>query len=146
MRPEITPALPGDAPALARILGDWVRETGWMPVLHSRDENLAHLRRRITLRGVRIARLHGHVAGFIDRTGDEILSLYVAPHARRHGLGRALVAEAKEGAPRLTLWTFQANSPARAFWSALGFAEAATTDGSNDEGLPDVRLIWNGAA
>lgn len=146
MRPEITPALPADAPALARILGDWVREAGWMPVLHSRDEDLAHLRRRITLGGVRIARLQGRPAGFIDRAGDEIVSLYVTPHARRHGLGRALVAEAKEAAPRLTLWTFQANAPARAFWAAQGFAEAETTDGSNDERLPDVRLIWNGVA
>ena len=146
MLPEITPALPGNAPVLARILGDWVRETGWMPLLHSRDDDLAHLRRRIAIGGVRLVQLNGRTAGFIDRQGAEILSLYLAPFARRHGLGRALVAEAKEAMPRLTLWTFQANTSARAFWSAQGFVETETTDGRNDEGLPDVHLIWNGAA
>ncbi|MBL4926748.1 GNAT family N-acetyltransferase [Tabrizicola sp. KVB23] len=148
---EITPALPGDAPALARILGDWVRETGWMRVLHSRDEDLAHLRRRIALGGVRIVHLKGRPAGFIDRAGAEILSLYITPHARRQGLGSALLAEAKEAAPRLTLWTFQANTPARTFWAAQGFVEAESTSGQNDvdrndEGLPDIRLTWNGTA
>lgn len=146
MTPLITPALPADAPALARILGDWVRETGWMPLLHSRDDDLAHLRRRIARGGVRVAWLNGRAAGFLDREGETVAGLYLAPFARRHGLGRALVAEAKAAAPRLTLWCFRANAPARAFWAAQGFAAGETTDGANDEGLPDIRLIWNGAA
>ena len=37
----ITDASPTDAAPLARSLGDWVRETGWMPILHSRDEDRA---------------------------------------------------------------------------------------------------------
>ncbi len=145
--PDITPALPGDAPALARLLGDWTRETGWMPVLHGREDDLAHLRRRIARGGVRVVWWQRRAAGFLDRQGDEISALYLAPFARRHGLGRALVAEAQASAPRLSLWCFQANDPARAFWAAMGFAEAARTDGQDTaEGLPDIRLIWNGAA
>jgi hypothetical protein len=34
---RLRPAVPTDAAPLALILGDWVRETGWMPVLHSRE-------------------------------------------------------------------------------------------------------------
>lgn len=145
--PEITPALPGDAADLARILGDWLRETGWMPLLHSRADDLAHLSRQIARGGVRVVWWQGRPAGFLVRQGEEISALYLAPFARRHGLGRALVAEAKAQAPRLSLWCFQANTAARAFWAAMGFAEAARTDGQdNAEGLPDIRLIWNGAA
>jgi hypothetical protein len=36
---SLTDAEAGDARALARIIGDWVHETGWMPVLHSPEDD-----------------------------------------------------------------------------------------------------------
>ena len=62
--------------------------------------------------------------------------------ARRQGHGRALLDHAKARADRLSLWTFEANREALAFYAAQGFAETARTDGDNEEGLPDVRLEW----
>jgi GNAT superfamily N-acetyltransferase len=51
------------------------------------------------------------------------------------------VTKARE--PRLVLWTFQANSAAIAFYLREGFVEIERTDGAgNEEGLPDVRMIW----
>jgi hypothetical protein len=43
----LSPAVPRDAVALARILGDWLRGTGWIPILHNRGEDLSFLRRMI---------------------------------------------------------------------------------------------------
>ena len=76
--------------------------------------------------------------GWIDQ-------LYVAPHAQRRGLGSALLAVAKEREPRLELWTFQCNRPARRFYEKHGFRLIEETDGArNDEREPDARYRWDG--
>ncbi len=131
---------PRDARQIARVLGDWSRETPWMPKLHTREDELSHVRGLLVTHGVRIRFAGG--AGFLARRSTEVDMLYLAPPARGQGLGRALLAEAKaEG--HLTLWTFQANLRARAFYRREGFQEVAFTDGArNDEKLPDVRLEW----
>jgi ribosomal-protein-alanine N-acetyltransferase len=59
----------------------------------------------------------------------EILTLGVAPAARRLGVGRALVLEAarvaaERGAGRLLLEVSAANQAARALYESLGFIEA----------------------
>ncbi|KAF0183072.1 MAG: GNAT family N-acetyltransferase [Hyphomonadaceae bacterium] len=58
----------------------------------------------------------------------EILTLAVAPAARRAGLGRALASKAAEvareqGAARLYLEVSAKNAAARALYAALGFTE-----------------------
>ena len=138
----ISPATPDDAPALARILGDWLRETGWMPVLHTREEDEGFLRHLIATRTVRVLRLPDP-KGFLAREGGQIDALYLAPAARGQGWGRALLEEAKAAEPRLSLWTFAANAAARAFYAREGFAEVQATDGQDNEArLPDIRLEW----
>ena len=52
----LTDATAADAKPLARILGDWVRETGWMPVLHDRAADRAFLRRMVASHRVLVAR------------------------------------------------------------------------------------------
>lgn len=138
----ISPATPDDAPALARILGDWLREAGWMPVLHTREEDEGFLRHLIATRTVRVLRLPDP-QGFLAREGGQIDALYLAPAARGQGWGRALLEEAKAAEPRLSLWTFAANAAARAFYAREGFAEVQATDGQDNEArLPDIRLEW----
>jgi GNAT superfamily N-acetyltransferase len=137
----IRAAVPADAPALALILGDWVRETGWMPVLHGREEDLALVAGLIAGGGVLVAE-----GGFLAREGEEILALYLAPAARGRGVGRALLDAAKAGRDRLTLWAFAQNGRALAFYRREGFVEAFRTDGAGNEArLPDVRMIWERA-
>lgn len=129
-----------DARVLALVLGDWVRETGWMPVRHTREEDLGFVEMLIRSSVVRMAADGG---GFLSRQGGEVDALYLAPPARGRGLGKRLLDEAKAAEPELWLWTFQANSAARRFYAREGFVEVASTDGSgNDEQLPDVRLHW----
>jgi GNAT superfamily N-acetyltransferase len=127
-----------DASWCARLLGDWVRETGWMPVLHSREEDLGFVAGLIARTEVLVAE-----GGFLARERDEVLALYLAPEVRGRGVGKALLDAAKERRERLTLWVFQRNAGALRFYAREGFAEVERTDGArNDERLPDVRMVW----
>lgn len=130
-----------DAGWCARVLGDWVRETGWMPVLHSREEDLGFVAGLIAQAEVWVAE-----GGFVVREGEEVRALYLAPAARGRGVGRALLDVAKEGRGRLALWAFAANAGALRFYAREGFCEVARTDGAgNEERLPDVRMVWERA-
>ncbi len=141
---RLRPATSADAPTLARTLGDWVRETGWMPVLHTREEDLGFLRHLIDTTEVTLAE-DAEPLGFLSLDGADVRALYLAPAARGRGIGRALLDRAKAGRDHLELWTFEANAPAIAFYEREGFRVAERTDGSgNDERLPDLRLIWEG--
>jgi GNAT superfamily N-acetyltransferase len=133
--------IPADLPALARILGDWVAETPWMPKLHTRREDLRFLR---GLHQSGALRLVGDPPqGFLARQEEEIPALFVSALARRTGFGRVLLQDAMAASSVLRLWTFQANEAARVFCRALGFAEIGETDRQgNAERLPDVRLEW----
>jgi GNAT superfamily N-acetyltransferase len=142
----IADATQADAAPLAKVLGDWIRETGWMPVLHSREEDVAFLSGLITTHRVRLVRQGGAPLGFLARRGGHIDAAYLAPIARGRGIGRALLDEVKATAPVIELWTFQANTRAIAFYMREGFVEVERTDGKgNDERLPDLRLIWRHA-
>jgi GNAT superfamily N-acetyltransferase len=142
----VTPrdAHPADLPVIARILGDWCRDTDWMPKLHSREADLGFLQH---LAGRGILRVMGDPAlGFMARQGGEVDALYIAADARGRGLGAALLAEAMAAEPVLTCWTFQANLAAQRFYARAGFVETERTDGAgNDERLPDIRLEWRRA-
>ena len=128
-------------PGLALILGDWVRDTPWMPKLYSRAQDKGFLR-NLQDRGVlRVAA--EPAAGFLARIGGKVDAVYLAPDARRQGLGRGLLGEVMAAEPLVQLWTFQANKPARASYRTLGFVETEQTTGTgNKEHLPDVRLEW----
>jgi [ribosomal protein S18]-alanine N-acetyltransferase len=71
----------------------------------------------------------GFVLAWVVADEAEILTLAVAPEARRRGLGAALVREAARlaqarGAAALHLEVAEDNLAARALYAKLGFAEA----------------------
>ena len=135
-----------DLPVVARILGEWVAETPWMPKLHSLDEDLGFVTRLRHEGRMRVAALGpraSDVMGFLVRQEGEVLALYVASGARGRGIGRVLLADAMASVAEGGLWCFQANQAARAFYAAMGLSEVMMTDGENEEGLPDVRLEWS---
>ena len=82
------------------------------------------------------------VAGFIalDRAAPFVTALYT--RAPGQGIGKRLLDFAKAGRDLLQLWTFQANTGARAFYAREGFVEERRTQGDNEEGLPDLLLRW----
>ncbi len=132
-----------DAPALAPILSEWVQETDWMPKLHTPKEDIGFVKSLIDAKTVWLVESNEQPIGFIATDGAEIPALYVAKGKRGKGLGKTLLDHAKSAQSRLSLWTFQANRGARAFYAREGFREIERTDGAgNDEKLPDLRLIW----
>ncbi|MEM8665797.1 MAG: GNAT family N-acetyltransferase [Pseudomonadota bacterium] len=116
----------------------------WLPVLHTPEEDVAFFKDRVLPRGeTLIAEAGAEVAAFITFNADFVDQLYVEPERRRQGLGRALLREAKSSSDSLSLWVFQQNSAARAFYAAEGFVDDIFTDGSNnEEKTPDLRMVW----
>lgn len=85
----------------------------------------------------------GTVVGFMVLSGDWIGHLYLEPGATGRGTGSDFVQLAKARRPGgLQLWTFESNSGARRFYERHGFVAVERTDGTNEEGEPDVRYRW----
>jgi ribosomal protein S18 acetylase RimI-like enzyme len=84
------------------------------------------------------------VVGFVTLGDHGVDHLYVAPERQGQGLGTALLELAKrERSGGLRLYTFQANTVARAFYERRGFEVVDLNDGDrNEEGEPDVLYAW----
>ncbi|MBV6658271.1 MAG: GNAT family N-acetyltransferase [Devosiaceae bacterium] len=101
---------------------------------------------------IMVAERAGAVAGFLSHvrkpsaTSGMITHLYVHPDHQRTGVGSRLLRHALETHPGpLHLWCFEANAAGRALYEGHGFRQVERTDGSNnDEGLPDIRYVWDG--
>lgn len=140
---QLRDAKPEDAKAVGAILTEFSSGTVWMPKLHSVEENLGFCQAMISRGWVRLAERAGQVLGFIARNADEVNALYVTQPSRGQGIGAAMIDEAKQASPSLSLWTFQDNLGARRFYAEHGFIEVERSDGAgNDEKLPDVKLLW----
>jgi ribosomal protein S18 acetylase RimI-like enzyme len=73
----------------------------------------------------------------------EIESLYVHPAQQRRGLGGALLSAALEDlrvCDAVTLWVFEANRGARAFYARFGFAPDGTRQIDPGTGVPELRM------
>lgn len=130
-------------PRMAAILRAFARHTPWLAQARPYRTDLRIIA-DITRRGwVQVLRDRGGTAAFIARDGARVHALYVHSRAQGRGLGRTLLEDAKHGQPRLELYVAEANEAARAFYTAHGFVEAGRGSGAgNDEGLPDIRMIW----
>jgi GNAT superfamily N-acetyltransferase len=85
----------------------------------------------------------GTMVGIIAFRPDWIDQLYVLPTAQRRQLGTRLLQVAQGAFPRLHLWTFQRNLPARRFYETRGFALIEESEGSrNEEKEPDALYRW----
>ena len=144
----LRPARPEDAVGCAAVFNAWVDATGWMPRVHPPEDVVRHFRETVLpTRVVTVAEREGTIVGFLALGDGRVDGLYLAPSARRQGVGAALVERAKAAAPTgLTLWTFAANAAAQRFYAAQGFVELLRTDGDNEEGLPDILLAWPGTS
>lgn len=126
-------------PQLLGVLWAFTRHTAWLPSTRPRWVDVA-LMARIIRRGW-VRQVTG--AAFIARDGCYIHALYVHPAWHRQGLGCALLDEAKTGSARLELWVLAQNAAARRFYASQGFEEVLCGRGmGNDEGLPDILMIW----
>lgn len=136
-----------DAGRVGIILSEFIDDTPWMPRLHTRAQDIGFAGSMIERGWVTVAERGGSIEGFIACEDTEVNALYIAELARRSGIGSALLQGAMARHTELTLWTFQCNDAARRFYAAHGFAERAFSDGDrNEEGLPDVQLVWKRGA
>lgn len=139
-------ATPLDAGRVGAILSAWIDETPWMPRVHTRAQDIAHASMMVDRGWVTVSE-DNEITGFLARDSDDIHALYIAPEARGQGTGSQLLTQAMQQEPKLTLWTFQANTGAQSFYERHGFVATRRTDGSgNDEGLPDIRYDWQRTA
>lgn len=141
-------AVEADLPSLAAVYLA-ARETAAMPPLvQARDEVRAWVASwDLSASDVWLAEAGGAVLGFVKLTPTWCDALYVLPQAQRAGIGSDLVELSKSLRPEgFGLWVFEANTPARAFYSQRGFVELERTEGhANEEGAPDVKMVWPGA-
>lgn len=142
---ELRRATGEDAAAVAAVFLASFHATYDFPLAHSDDEVREWVRDRlIPEHEVWVADENGAVVALLALGPGWIEHLYVAPDRLGEGIGRRLVAHAKQRQPGgLELWTFQVNARARRFYEANGFEALELTDGSgNQERQPDVRYAW----
>ncbi|WP_183101077.1 GNAT family N-acetyltransferase [Nocardioides pelophilus] len=87
------------------------------------------------------------IVAFTELKGSWLDDLYVLPEAQGEGIGTTLLDLVKSLRPGgFSLWVFESNAPARAFYARHGLIERELTDGSgNEERAPDIRMEWPGA-
>jgi GNAT superfamily N-acetyltransferase len=116
------------------------------PPVHTDDEVRSWFDQVVVpSREVWVAVANAAVIGVLVLDEDWLDQLYMAPGWTSKGIGARLLNLAKERRPNgLQLWTFQANAGARRFYERHGFVAMESTEGNNEEGVPDVRYEWHG--
>lgn len=116
----------------------------FLPILHTLDEDHAYFRGKVFQENEIWVARDGSLLGFIAFHEDWIGHLYVHPAHHGSGYGRALTAFAQENYSPLSLWLFQKNLKAAAFYERMGFRKVEETDGSgNEEMEPDMLYRWS---
>lgn len=153
-RPEhrgvrLRPAIAEDAQAVTRVfLDSRAAAMPYLPRVHSDEDTLAWITHVVlpTSTAVWVAEeVGGELLGFaVLAGGDELDHLYLRPDALRRGIGSRLLDEVRGTADgQLSLYVFQRNAAARAFYERHGFTAVAFDDGArNEENEPDVLYRW----
>lgn len=94
-----------------------------------------------------LAEAGGEVVGYLVLEPHWLESLYVLPGRTGEGVGTVLLDLAKALRPTgFSLWVFETNERARAFYERAGLVTVRVTDGStNEERSPDREMAWLGA-
>jgi GNAT superfamily N-acetyltransferase len=117
----------------------------WLAVVHGDAETRRWIARVLLPGGgVRVGEVDGTAAGFAVVRGGWLEHLYVAPARQGAGIGSLLLDDARRIAgAALSLYVFQRNQRARAFYGKRGFVEATFSDGAaNEEREPDLVMRW----
>lgn len=126
----------------------------WLPVLHTPEEDRAFFAGQLAEAGGWGAwgawvppddpsASRGRLLGFALGRPGWLDHLYVDADQRGRGIGsRLLEAALRDRSGPVSLWVFQRNHAAQAFYARHGFVEAERTDGAaNEEREPDIRLV-----
>ena len=114
------------------------------PQVHTTEEDVSHFAHLLSSETVFVAQHNDTIVGFISFSPTSINKLYIDPSFQKIGIGTRLLDTAKEHSDQFTLWTFQENTKARAFYEKHGFKAVMHTDGSqNEERQPDMLYQWH---
>ena len=111
---------------------------------YSHEDNLRHFRDVVTRENeVWLAVEGDEVVGLLALGDRKIDQLHVEPRCQGRGVGTALLDRAKELSPEgITLFTFQRNERARAFYERRGFRAVRFGVSPPPESEPDVQYAW----
>lgn len=139
-------ATPDDTEAVAPLFRRSFASIGFLPTLHTPEEDLAFFGGVIARQEVWVAEddSDGVLLGFAGLDGDLLGFLYVDPDSQGHGVGSALLAQVRARRPGgFRFWVFQRNERARRFYERNGCRVVELTDGSgNEEREPDALYEW----
>lgn len=140
----LRPGTLDDAPAVAQVHLASRQAAAMPPSVHEDHEFLPFLTERMATDEVWVAEVDGEVVGYLRMTPTWLDDLYVTPSHAGQGIGSALLDLAKARRPDgFSLWVFEMNTPARAFYTRHGLVEREHTDGrDNEEQAPDLRMSW----
>ncbi|WP_377323217.1 GNAT family N-acetyltransferase [Pimelobacter simplex] len=140
----LRPATPADVPGIAAVQVAARARAAMPPGLHGPDDIRAYLAERFGAAENWVAESGGAVVGYARFTRTWLNDLYVDPAHQGQGVGGALLDLVKARHPGgFSLWVFEQNLPARAFYAARGLVEREHTDGAeNEERAPDLRMEW----
>jgi GNAT superfamily N-acetyltransferase len=136
---------PDDAAAVADVFtASFAGLLGFVPKLHTAEDDRAFFHQAVVEREVWIAEEGGAVLGLAAIHGDELGHLYVRPDRQGEGVGGMLLGLVKRERPNgFRLWVFQQNTGARRFYERHGLRLVRETDGSaNEERTPDALYEW----
>jgi ribosomal protein S18 acetylase RimI-like enzyme len=112
-----------DALSCARIVCEWGRKTPWAPAIDDPETVAESWRPLLEAETAWVGERDGSVIGFCVREDDNITGLYVQSDARRLGMGKALLDLAKQDRDWITVWVYEKNTRARAFYRREGLEE-----------------------
>lgn len=143
---EIRKAVVGDIGAIADLfIASQMDALPFLAKLHTPDQTRAFIANDVFLNcDVWVATENARIVGMMALAGHHLDHLYLMPGYYRRGIGTKLLDKARELSPdKLTLYAFQVNARARAFYEHHGFTAVEFGDGSgNEAGEPDVLYEW----
>ena len=148
MSVELRRAQAGDVAEIAELfIASQKDALPFLAALHTPQETRGFIANQVfPLSEMWVAEDAGRIVGMMAIVGVHIDHLYLLPGTYRRGIGTMLLNKAKERSQgRLTLYAFQVNTRARAFYEHHGFKPIEYGDGSGNEARePDVLYEWRG--
>lgn len=141
---SIREATDGDALEIAALWLRSRRATLGIPLASHTDDEVRDWFQEVVVPagGVWVAGHGRALAGRMVLRGDWVEQLYVAPESQRQGHGSRLLQQAQSLRSELALWTFAANTHARAFYERHGFQADGLVTSDNEERTPALCYRW----